>query len=475
MVGVILSSQFVQPSLQVIFGKIIPCDLPVGNKRLLEHQLKFLGNFCERIVLTIPSDYEFILPSYVNLRILRLKDDLSLFEVLKNLSSIIEGDLFILFGDTLFDIKKTSVLPNSILVGRPKLEYSWGPKLDDGLVPAGGFVLEGAVFSDALKLSNDFSEFVFELFRRGVPSVFPDRWLDFGLSYTYFKSRQFFLMSRAFNSLSLSDGFLKKSSRDKVKICSEFNWLVQMKNYFPSNIPLARSLVDHEEKSSYLIEYMSLPTLSEIFVYGRLKEEYIREIFYVLRDFLRRMHEYPFQSHMQSTDFMYTKLLERRDSIYECIESLGLNNLVIKNLIEKNLDYFSRRPLKTGLFHGDFCFSNLLFDFNGMRVVCIDPRGLVDRSEGPSVIGPILYDYYKLAHSFVLGYDVLVSDYFASDYFAIESVRYRLKWFCDFFRLEQDDLKFGLSNLFLTLLPLHYDDSDRQKRFVDALMLIEKL
>jgi hypothetical protein len=475
MVGVILSSQFVQPSLQVIFGKIVPCDLPIGNKRLLEHHLKFLENFCDRIVLTLPSGYDFIPPSNVDLRICRFNENLSVFELLEKLSSLIEDDVFILFGDTLFEIKSSTILVDSILVGRPNLEYSWGPKFEDDLVPAGGFGLERTVFVDTIKLASNFSEFVLELVRRGVPKVLPDRWLDFGLSYTYFKSRQFFLMSRAFNSLTLSEGFIKKSSRDKLKISSEFNWLVQMKDYFPANIPLARSLVEKDGESSYLIEYLSLPTLSEIFVFGRLRDEYIREIFYVLRDFLRRFHEYPIQSSPESSDFMYSKLLERTDSIYACAESIGLNYVYLEDLIKRNLDYFSGRPLKTGLFHGDFCFSNLLFDFNGMRVVCIDPRGLVDRIAGPSIIGPILYDYYKLAHSFVLGYDALVSDYFGAAYFEVDSVRYRLKWFCDFFGLEEDDLKFGLTNLFLTLLPLHYDDRDRQKRFVDALLLLDRL
>jgi hypothetical protein len=123
---------------------------------LLEHQLKFLENFCDRIVLTIPSDYVFIPPCNVNLRILRFKDNLSVFELLEKLRSIINGDVFVLFGDTLFEVKNTTVLANSILVGRPNLEYSWGPKFEDDHVPAGGFGLDRAVFLDALKLSNNF-------------------------------------------------------------------------------------------------------------------------------------------------------------------------------------------------------------------------------------------------------------------------------------------------------------------------------
>ena len=61
------------------------------------------------------------------------------------------------------------------------------------------------------------------------------------------------------------------------------------------------------------------------------------------------------------------------------------------------------------IMHGDFCFSNILFDLNNLIIKLIDPRG----SFGvPSIFGDPRYDVAKLRHSAVGLYDFIVSGFF---------------------------------------------------------------
>ena len=60
--------------------------------------------------------------------------------------------------------------------------------------------------------------------------------------------------------------------------------------------------------------------------------------------------------------------------------------------------------------HGDFCFSNLLYDCKVRLVKMIDPRG---EFGVPGVFGDRRYDLAKLAHSYAGGYDFIVADQFS--------------------------------------------------------------
>ena len=50
--------------------------------------------------------------------------------------------------------------------------------------------------------------------------------------------------------------------------------------------------------------------------------------------------------------------------------------------------------------HGDFCFSNILYNSRAGRISVIDPRGYV-YGEQPSCFGDVRYNLAKLSHSIV--------------------------------------------------------------------------
>ena len=95
-------------------------------------------------------------------------------------------------------------------------------------------------------------------------------WHDFGHVQTYFRSRRVVTSARHFNTLQVDGRTARKTSSDNGKIRAEAAWLDAVPP--PLRIYCAR-LIDSGEDASgaafYETEYGYLPTLSELFVFGR--------------------------------------------------------------------------------------------------------------------------------------------------------------------------------------------------------------
>jgi hypothetical protein len=155
--------------------------------------------------------------------------------------------------------------------------------------------------------------------------------------------------------------------------------------------------------------------------------------------------------------------------------------------LQRHIDLKSDRAPR--VMHGDFCFSNILFDSRVQRVRVIDPRGYVEPGT-TSIYGDIRYDLAKLSHSIVGRYDQIIAGRFempAQDghHFRIEfEPAPHHRW------LETAMAEFEVDgvaanspsvcavtvSLFLSMLPLHADRPDRQNAFIaNALRLYADL
>jgi hypothetical protein len=127
------------------------------------------------------------------------------------------------------------------------------------------------------------------------------------------------------------------------------------------------------------------------------------------------------------------------------------------------------------LVHGDFCFSNILFDIRSQRVRAIDPRGL-DADDRFDTFGDIRYDIGKLHHSAVGCYDFVVAGAYSLDRYGpldfalslpdTESTRgvrdaFLARGFAGMATADAGALPISIL-LFLSMLPLHADDPTRQ-------------
>ena len=122
--------------------------------------------------------------------------------------------------------------------------------------------------------------------------------------------------------------------------------------------------------------------------------------------------------------------------------------------------------------HWDFCLSNILYDTNNWIIKTIDPRGYFWELW---VFWDHKYDIAKLRHSFVWFYDFIVSDLFKVNFDnknKFELIIYNddnHKYISDFFDsvlnkywYNIEYVKFIEALLFLSMIPLHSDNIQRQ-------------
>jgi hypothetical protein len=126
--------------------------------------------------------------------------------------------------------------------------------------------------------------------------------------------------------------------------------------------------------------------------------------------------------------------------------------------------------------HGDFCFSNILYNFKTQSIKVIDPRGL-DFDGEVTAFGDVRYDVAKLAHSVLGLYDHIIGGCFTlketkpnilefdiqTEPHIAEIQQYFISQVFGNMNLDELNTYPILVHLFLSMLPLHSDHPNRQK------------
>jgi hypothetical protein len=136
--------------------------------------------------------------------------------------------------------------------------------------------------------------------------------------------------------------------------------------------------------------------------------------------------------------------------------------------------------------HGDFCFSNMLFDLRTDRIVLIDPRGLIGKEA--TIYGDVRYDVAKLGHSIVGRYDQIMVEGLRAGGSGAEltleiPADRRRDWLEEMFlaarvadlSFDSAEVKAAVVSLFLSMIPLHAEDPARQTvLFANGLRLFSR-
>lgn len=315
-------------------------------------------------------------------------------------------------------------------------------------------------------------------------------WFDFGNVDNLIKSRQLLLQSRYFNSLKVDPilNTITKTSDFDDKLRNELLWFDNLPNELQVLCPriLSRKVIDG--KLQLKQEYYGYPTLAELYLFSDLGVDEWESIIFRLVELHSEFEKYVSEMPFESFDEIYrVKTWERVDKMvrfspewHNLIE--GLEHIVINGTSFKTVGmlkpWIHQRILKiteTGkstIIHGDFCFSNILFDLNGHIARLIDPRGSFGEV---GIYGDARYDMAKFLHSLHGGYDFIVTDQFCLNEldkkvfeFEVSQNPYKeilTKIFID--KLEKNgfdtsDIYFIEGLLFLSMLPLHKDKPKRQ-------------
>lgn len=277
---------------------------------------------------------------------------------------------------------------------------------------------------------------------------------DTGSIDNYYQTRRGLISSRFFNEINIDGNVLTKTSKNTKKLIDEINWYMnlpkQLKKYTPTIYEY--SLIPNPIIS---MEYYGYKTLQELYIYDDLNiyiwEKIFDDIFKMLNDFKIFKVNYSFK------DFKYMivdKTLERSGTF------LKQNLDKIENFISKN-----KFEINNCVIHGDLCFNNILYDTNSGILKIIDPRGSFGNQ---SISGILEYDVSKLSHSLNGDYDLIKAN--------ISNRTKKQNEIIDLFNSkinkeykEKEILLIKVIEycLFVSMIPLHKDNSNHQKRFLE--------
>lgn len=495
----IASAAFVNDELQAEIGNIPPTFLPIGNKRLFERQINEIRkNSAENIYITVPKSYHverkdlFILQR-LNVELIKLSDGLplgrSIFSALKIIEDIEggESDIKILYGDTLiYD------LPNNnecVAVSESNTNYNWMVEdafFDKNLVWAGFFSFQSVKKMINLLYENecDYLKCVKKLANENkIKKVVVNSWLDLGHVNTYFQSRARITTQRYFNSLTIEKNIITKKSSDYKKILAEINWFKSV----PINLKrLTPNLIDSKTDAEpcYSLEFLYYIPLNELLVHGSLPISSWKSIIDACREYFNEALSTQTNSKSLLQDrqkLIIEKTNHRLDkfkgfSPVDFKKSLIFNGIAIPSINEITEEILINSCNIDPVFsiiHGDFCFSNILYDSRSQSIKIIDPRGM--SSDGNvTIYGDLVYDLAKFYHSVYGLYDFIISDCFDIDIKG-QSISFTIHTSDNVGDLvsiieknsliDSHDLNTVMPmviNLFLSMLPLHSDNPRRQ-------------
>ena len=493
----ITSGEYVETELFAEFGKIPPAFLPVGNKRLYTYQIGEFGRLHDELWLTVPDDFELDRADDDYLRqhrvkLFRTRPGIPLGVAVRDFiaGTASTGRLDILYGDTLVaddDLGGSDWLALS----HSDENYHWHHEKPHHGQPGGTWAGMFS-FSDASRLQGelcrqtDFIDAVgsYSTAMGSMEHKMVDTWMDFGHIHTYFDSKREITTQRHFNQLQVADGVLTKSSNDHVKMQAEADWFESappaVKPFLPNFIGRKPS-----EPPGYLLEYLHLAALNELYVFGRLPLRVWKKIFSACDTYLAAAARITVPAPFEDSFVEMTYRRKTLDRLSRFSQQTGIDldrswifneqpTPSLRSLAQEAASAVSRRPASASFVHGDFCFSNILFDFRAGRLKIVDPRGL-DASGHRTSYGDLRYEVGKLAHSVLGLYDFIIAGFFSLevddhavrfDVLAERSMGVKELFLNTEFRGRRPaawDCHPVMLLLFLSMLPLHVDNPVRQR------------
>jgi hypothetical protein len=313
------------------------------------------------------------------------------------------------------------------------------------------------------------------------------RWMDCGHVDGYYESRLNYQNIRHFNTLSYDAvrGRVTKRSSNTEDFRKQVRWFKQIPDEIAPFVPRVFDSSDGPDPF-ITMELLSIPTLGDLFVSQRLNlgawNDVAHSISHIQACFAEKAVRnslapqlarvvYVEKTRSRLEEFTSQQASAKHNFVYFRGErwSIGRVQKTLVRFVEQSglLEIAELTPI-----HGDFCFSNLLYDPKARLVKMIDPRG---EFGVPGIFGDRRYDLAKLAHSYAGKYDFIVADRFSLEIESegrlcvhVQTNDYydRLRSIFDAVLLPQDSLHKQIyalqALLFLSMLPLHADKPSRQ-------------
>jgi dTDP-glucose pyrophosphorylase len=326
-----------------------------------------------------------------------------------------------------------------------------------------------------------------EGYRESFVAKEAENWYDFGNIDNLLAAKQRLLQSRFFNTLTIDPvlNTITKVSEYDDKLRDELNWYKALPEQLKVLSPRIISEKAINGKLNLVQEYYGYPTLAELFLFSDLNTESWHSIIKKLLSIHQTFQSFPHEINPRDLELIYlhktkkrieTLVLDTKWSNRWKQDNVKINGEKYRGIqimfpeIEKKVKLICASS-NGAIIHGDYCFSNILFDLSNQIVRLIDPRGSFG-SKG--IYGDPRYDIAKLRHSVAGLYDYIVSDLFEVNE---TDGNYQIQIFSNPIHKEiqvdfdnqvvglgyyLEEIKFIEGLLFLSMLPLHADKPYRQ-------------
>lgn len=238
-----------------------------------------------------------------------------------------------------------------------------------------------------------------------------------------------------------NDLIIKKGDCVKNEIYYYNNIPDVIKKYYPK-------IHNSENSNEIIMDKIDGILISDLFVSGNLSINLIEKILKSINNI--HLHK----NIVNINDWYYKgKLLDRYKEYQTLYLLYGINENEILNLSNKIC------IKETSIIHGDTVLTNVFVTKNN-EIIFIDPRGADDNSN--TIYGPSCYDYAKLLQS-LYGYDFILNDSkIPTNY--LKKLR---NYFFKKCKEDKEQLIYKVKCLILSMLPLHINNDERIKKFVE--------
>ena len=287
-----------------------------------------------------------------------------------------------------------------------------------------------------------------------------DQWYDIGDLPTYYKTCASLLntKARAFNNLHFDSdlGTIRKlpDYHDKNSLEILKNEKFWYNELTPEQSMFTPRILPHPV--DLIMSYESGTLLSDLMLYDNIPNshwDYIMDRIFNIK--LKYFNE-------RVTDMQYIKSfteISEKMWIEKAMDRMSGMKASMKNkLLEYAREIHENTSPISGM-HGDLHFGNILYNQQTDQFKLLDPRG--DYGGMIGTAGDNIYDWAKLAHDCVYGYNALVADVPQNEYVKETFIRK-----LDEYNLPKDIILKGGLLLLATCIPLHYDDVQRQERMI---------
>ena len=217
------------------------------------------------------------------------------------------------------------------------------------------------------------------------------------------------------------------------------------------------------------METIKYPTLRDFYLFiSSEKEDYIN-IFNSLFDYLDNAKLKDYNIKENYLDKIYSKTVDRVKELSDDYDKILINNFLYNfySIINDNRDL----PC---IMHGDFCFSNILYNISNNDFKLIDPRG--------EIFGSHYYEVAKLMHSVLFDYDFIDAELYSIDsnknvVIYNEGKELIKQTFINEInrRYNKNEIKliyYICASLFLSMIPLHSHNINNQHIYFDIFKTI---